>query len=171
MEEGGLLDKYFGDILRYDERSCQNQHPKWNLSEDIPTVEQFYRGLGGWAIALYTCSALTMVIMTCQYLYLIHYFMEHVPATRRAATLWVNSVYLIASIMALYSNRSKSFLYNCHKRSGLHFSCMSVVSGPLVLLYSCLAEYLKRQASLIYFILQTHLPNLNKYSAFGNSWC
>lgn len=100
MEEGGFLSS----ILKYEDRSCKNKHPLWNITEEdrIPTVEQFYHGLGGYAIALYTCSAVTMMIMTCQYLYLIYHFMEHVPATRRAATLWVNSVYLIASIMAFF---------------------------------------------------------------------
>ena len=98
MEEGGFLSS----VLKYEERSCKSKHPDWNISDKIPTVDQFYDGLGGWAIALYTCSAVTMMIMTCQYLYLIQHFMEHVPATRRAATLWVNSVYLIASIMSFF---------------------------------------------------------------------
>lgn len=93
---------FLSSLLRYEERSCKARHPNWTIGPEIPTVDQFLAGLGGWAIALYTCSALTMLIMTCQYLYLIRHFMEHVPAQRRPATLWVNSVYLIASIMAFF---------------------------------------------------------------------
>ena len=95
-------DGFLVSLLRYKERSCEKKHPNWTLGPVVPTVEQFYEGLQGWAIALYVCSSLTMLIMTFQYLWMISHFMKHVPAARRAATLWVNSVYLVSSIMAFF---------------------------------------------------------------------
>lgn len=97
-------DGFLGKILRYEKRNCTNRFPDHNISEfiEVPTVKEFLDGLGGWAIALYCCSAFTMAFMAGQYLYLFYNFMKHVPASRRSATLWVNSVYLIASIMAFF---------------------------------------------------------------------
>ena len=92
----------FYGILNFKERSCAKLHPNWTLKDEVPTVEQFLHGLGGWAIVLYVCSALTMVIVTMEYVWLIRHFMKNVPATRRVATLWVNSLYLIASIMSFF---------------------------------------------------------------------
>ena len=93
---------FFRGLLKLKDRSCQSRHPNWTIEDRVPSVQQFYDGLQGWAIALYVCGALTMVIMTIQYMFLIRHFMKYVPATRRASTLWVNSVYLIASIMAFF---------------------------------------------------------------------
>ena len=100
----GNDDGYIDRILRSEKRNCQHRYPKVNATEfiEVPTVKEFLDGLGGWAIALYCCTAFSLAFMTCQYLYLFYHFMKHVPASRRSATLWVNSVYLVGSIMAFF---------------------------------------------------------------------
>ena len=70
--------------------------------ESLPTVEDFYEGLQGYAIALYVCSSIGLLIVAAEYVCLVVYCVRRVPASRRVPTLWVNSVFLVASIMAFF---------------------------------------------------------------------
>ena len=88
------------EVPDYIERSCQTLHPDWVIEPRVPTVDQFYKGLGGWAIVLYTIATLTILILSGEYGWLIQHFIRNVPPTRMVATLWVNSLYLVTSIMA-----------------------------------------------------------------------
>ena len=88
-------------LLDYEKRSCENLHPNWTLQAEKPTVEQLYRGLGNWAIALYVCSTLSLLVVTGEFIWLINNFVENVPGRRRVATIWVNSLYLVAAFNAL----------------------------------------------------------------------
>ena len=71
-------------------------------SGEFPSAAQFYEGLGGYAIALYVCSGLTVCVLLAEFCILVYHFMKHVPGSRRIATLWVNSVYLVVSIATLF---------------------------------------------------------------------
>ena len=90
-------------ILDYEKRSCQRLHPNWMLGPEKPNIEQLFIGLGSWATALYVCSTLALLVVAGEFIWLIYSFTENVPARRRVATVWVNSLYLVAAIMALFS--------------------------------------------------------------------
>jgi len=66
-----------------------------------PTSDEFYRDLKGYAIALYSTSALTVIILSVEYFILIRRCLRNIRPRRRVATLWIWSVYLVASIMGL----------------------------------------------------------------------
>jgi hypothetical protein len=66
-----------------------------------PTSEEFYEDLNGYAIALYSTSSLTVIILGIQYFILIRRCLWNVSPKRRVATLWIWSVYLVASIIGL----------------------------------------------------------------------
>ena len=87
----------------YGEKSCQALHPEWILQPRIPTVEQFYNGLGGWAIAIYTISTVALLLIGCEYGWLIYHCTKNAPSSRIVSTLWVNSLYFVAAIMAFSS--------------------------------------------------------------------
>ena len=45
---------------------------------------------------------LVTIVLACQFVFLVRHFFLYVPASRRVATLWVNSVYLIVSIATVF---------------------------------------------------------------------
>ena len=96
FESGGPIFQ----LLDYERRSCKNLHPNWTLQDEKPTLQQLYSGLGSYAIVLYVCSALALLVVTAEFIWLLFDFMKRVPGRRRVATIWVNSLYLVASIMA-----------------------------------------------------------------------
>ena len=67
-----------------------------------PTAGEFYDALGGWAVALYATSTLVVAVLLVEFIVLVFHFMKYVPGSRRVATLWVNSVYLVVSIATLF---------------------------------------------------------------------
>ena len=87
----------------YFERSCQVLHPDWIIQPRIPTVGQFYSGLGGWAIAIYTLATMVLMFIGAEYGWLVYHFIKNVPSSRLVSTIWVNSLYLVAAIMAFSS--------------------------------------------------------------------
>ena len=66
-----------------------------------PSSQEFYQNLGGYAISLYCTSLITVIILGVEYYLLIQRCLRNVAPKRRVATLWIWSVYLIASIMGL----------------------------------------------------------------------
>jgi hypothetical protein len=66
-----------------------------------PTASEFYEGLGGYAIALYATSGTVILILALEYIFLVKHFFTCVPSSRRVATLWVNSVYLVVAIATM----------------------------------------------------------------------
>ena len=93
----------YEEIPDYVERSCQALHPDWIILPRIPTVEQFNSGLGGWAIAIYTLATIALMVIGAEYGWLVYHFIKNVPSTRLKSTIWVNSLFLIAGIMAVSS--------------------------------------------------------------------
>lgn len=67
-----------------------------------PTATQFYDALGGYAIALYVASAAVVVVLLIEFLILVRHFFYFVPSSRRVATLWVNSIYLVVALATLF---------------------------------------------------------------------
>ena len=90
-------------LLDYEKRNCSNLHPDWKLEDEKPSLEQLYRGLGGWATALYVCSTLALLIVTAEFTWLVCDFIGRVPSKRRTSAIWVNSLYLVAAAMAICS--------------------------------------------------------------------
>ena len=103
MTEINNQSTLYEDIPEYIERSCQILHPDWLIQQKIPTVEQFYSGLGGWAIAIYTLATICLLVIGGEYGWLAYHFITNVPKSRIVATLWVNSLFLVAAIMAFSS--------------------------------------------------------------------
>ena len=73
-----------------------------NITGTYPTAIQFYQELGGYAVALYTSAIVVVLILAIQFIILVRHFFQCVPSSRRVATLWVNSVYLIVAIATLF---------------------------------------------------------------------
>ena len=67
-----------------------------------PTAQDFYAGLGGYALALYIASGAVIVTLALEYIFLVRHFFICVPAPRRVATLWVNSVYLVVAVATMF---------------------------------------------------------------------
>ena len=118
------------NITDYAEKSIFGKdRPECQNISSYPTATQFYEALNGYAIALYTVSCkwsnqlsltqcprssikvfeiiifllgLVTIVLACQFFFLVRHFFLYVPASRRVATLWVNSVYLIVSIATVF---------------------------------------------------------------------
>ena len=101
--ESNNLSNIHEDIPEYVERSCQVLHPDWVIQPKIPTVEQFYSGLGGWAIAIYTLATIFLVAIGGEFGWLSYHLIKNAPSSRIVAALWVNSFYFVAAIMAFSS--------------------------------------------------------------------
>lgn len=69
----------------------------------FPTIQEFNEGLGGYAIALYVCSGLVVSVLAVQYGSLTAHWIKHVPTSRRPATFWINSVYLVVAVLTMFS--------------------------------------------------------------------
>lgn len=69
---------------------------------DYPSALDFYNALGGYAIALYVSSSIVVAVLLVEFLILVRHFIKHVPGSRRVATLWVNSVYLVVALATLF---------------------------------------------------------------------
>ena len=50
----------------------------------------------------FSFKGLVTIVLACQFVFLVRHFFLYVPASRRVATLWVNSVYLIVSIATVF---------------------------------------------------------------------
>ena len=79
-----------------------NPDPSCPDPNSMPTISEFYQGLGGYAIALYVGVSLSVLVVAIEFIYLTIIFIKKVPASRRVPTIWVNSVFLIATIMAFF---------------------------------------------------------------------
>ena len=71
-------------------------------SGQFPSAAEFYEGLGGYAIALYVTSGLTVAVLLAEFIILVFHFLKVVPGSRRIPTLWVNSCYLVVAISTLF---------------------------------------------------------------------
>ena len=83
-----------------------------------PSAHQFYEGLGGYAIALYVTATATVLVLAIQYIILTKQFLKNVPPKRRVGTQWINSVYLVASVMGLLgivTPKSSDFVWLCYR--------------------------------------------------------
>ena len=80
----------------------QSQCEAYNIT-DYPESSVFYNSLGGYAIALYVICSLVFGVLIGEYIYLSLYIFTNVPQERRILTLWVTSIHLVSSMMALVS--------------------------------------------------------------------
>lgn len=99
-----------GQLLNVSTESDLEAYHKTNQSNETlcpdvgkyPTTAEFYAGLGGYAIALYVSCALVVVVLSLEYIFLVRHFFVCVPSSRRVATLWVNSVYLVVAVATMF---------------------------------------------------------------------
>ena len=98
-DSSALCTNKKGSSLIYFSGEMSEQCPEIGT---YPSAAQFYEGLGGYAVALYTVSSLVVSVLFVEFIILIKHFIKHVPGSRRVATLWVNSVYLVVAIATLF---------------------------------------------------------------------
>lgn len=84
-----------GSFSPYNERCPDNDR--------LPTIDEFNSGLGDYAIGLYVYSGVTVATLALQFGFLVGHFINNVPYERFSSTIWVNSVFLVVSIMSLVS--------------------------------------------------------------------
>lgn len=66
-----------------------------------PSTSELFQGLGfSYATALYTYTSLVLVILAVEFLMLVRFFVAFVPGTRITATVWINSVFLVAALIS-----------------------------------------------------------------------
>ena len=65
-----------------------------------PTTDEFYRGLEGYAIALWVCVGVSVLILLFQYLYLAFHCYKYTPSPRREPTLWLNSMFIVPALFS-----------------------------------------------------------------------
>ena len=95
----------------------QSQCDKYNITE-FPESSVFYDSLGGYAIALYVICSLVFGVLIGEYIYLCAYIFANIPQKRRILTLWVTSIHLVSSMMALVSTlapMSSEFVWTFYK--------------------------------------------------------
>ena len=92
---------------------CEKSDP-----DDYPDTNVFFESMGGFALTLYIISSLIFGILVGEFILLTLYILRHVPHKRQISTLWVTSVHLVASLMALISiiaPKASEFVWTFYK--------------------------------------------------------